>query len=66
MARDRPRRRDLSLGQFEEAVNASVGMLGRDIRRSMDAPILRRLQRSAAVMGCGLVLLLVEERVDDR
>ena len=65
-AADRPRRRDLTLGQFEEALNESVSSLGRVIPRSVDAPMARRLQRSAAILGCGLILFLVDEPTEGR
>lgn len=59
-ATDRSPHRDLTLGRLEEAVQESISRLGREVPRTIDAPITRRLQRSAAVLGCGLILLLVD------
>lgn len=61
-ASERPRSRDMTLGGLEEAVQESLGRLGRDVPRTIDAPITRQLQRSAAVLGCGLILLLVDDK----
>jgi hypothetical protein len=55
----------MTLGGLEELVDDSVGMLGRDVPRPVDALIARRLQRSAAILGCGLTLFLVDEEADD-
>lgn len=63
-ASDRPRRRDLTLGGLEDVVQESMRRLGRDVSVAIDAPITRRLQRSAAVLGCGLILLLVDDDED--
>jgi hypothetical protein len=60
-ARDRTRQRGLTLGQLEEAMSDSVSQLGRSLPHSVDAPLARRLQRSAAIIGCGLILFLVDE-----
>ncbi|WP_028645079.1 hypothetical protein [Nocardioides sp. URHA0020] len=60
-ASNRPRRRDMTLGGLEDAVQESISRLGRDVPRTIDAPITRRLQRSAAALGCGLILLLVDD-----
>lgn len=59
-ASERPRTRDMTMSELEDAVQESISRLGRDVPRTIDAPITRRLQRSAAVLGCGLILLLVD------
>lgn len=60
-ASNRPRERDMTLSRLEESVQRSISLLGREVPRTIDAPITRRLQRSAAVLGCGLIVLLVED-----
>lgn len=60
-ASERPRTRDMTLAGLEDAVQGSISRLGRNVPRSIDAPITRRLQRSAAVLGCGLIILLVDD-----
>lgn len=52
----------LTLGQLEEAVQESIGRLRRNIPREVDAPIVQRLHRSATALGCGLVLLVVDDK----
>lgn len=60
-ARERGRERTMTLGTLEEAVRVSEQLLARDISISQDAPITRRLERLAAILGCGLLLFTVDE-----
>jgi hypothetical protein len=64
-ARERGRERGMTVGRLAEAVESSLGRLGRDLPRDIDAPITRRLQRWAAVLGCGLLLFLVDQQGDE-
>lgn len=72
-ARDRAarwRERDLdsrfTVGGLEEALRGSVSSLKRTIPHDLEAPITSRLQRSAAALGCGLVLLLLDDEDGNR
>lgn len=51
-------RSTLTVGRLEEMVRSSERRLRRDIPVDSDAPPVRRLQRSAAVLGCGLILFV--------
>jgi hypothetical protein len=65
MSRDRSREREMTLGDLEGLLDTSVRQLERDVSRPMDAPIGRRLQRGAAILGCGLILLVIDEESRD-
>jgi hypothetical protein len=60
-AADRPRQARMSLAFLEEALMSSAAMLGRGFGRALDAPAGRRIQRLAALLDCGLVLLISPE-----
>lgn len=64
--RVRDREERFTIGGLEEALGQSVARLGRSVPRDLDAPMTSRLQRSAAVLGCGLVLLLLDEEHADQ
>ncbi|GAA4250901.1 hypothetical protein [Dactylosporangium darangshiense] len=61
VAADRRPRARISLGLLEEALMSSAATLGRGFSRALDAPAARRIQRLAALLDCGLVLLVSSE-----
>ena len=58
--RDRDPDGRFTVAGLDEALRQSVSSLGRSVPHDLSAPVTSRLQRSAAALGCGLVLLLDE------
>lgn len=63
--RERELDRRFTVGGLDEALRESVSSLRRSVPHDLDAPMASRLQRSAAALGCGLVLLLLDEEGAD-
>lgn len=57
---DNQNREPLRLEELERAVSTSVARLERDITIDREADIMGRLHRSAALLGCGVALALVD------
>lgn len=63
VAADRRPRARMSLGLLKEALMSSAAKLGRGFGRALDAPAARRIQRLAALLDCGLILLASPENI---
>ncbi|MCU1376993.1 MAG: hypothetical protein JWO68_4279 [Actinomycetia bacterium] len=53
-----------TLGELDELVGRSVQRLERKIPRSYQDSVVERLHRSAAILGCGLALVITDPGID--
>ena len=63
VARTRDSASRLTVGALESILVSRVRRLDRDIEIDNDAPVISRLHRSAAILGCGLALFTLDPEI---